>query len=327
MLRSYQYTPKSYMGYSMQDDSFREKELGLVRVFVDSHPIRHDMDNMCPICRKRTGHFYFNKWNIDYLRCDECGSLFAVCDEETIREYLTYDRLNEFRLSDAYQRQITGNRKDSWQEYLEWVEVRTYRFLGRNKELNILDLGNRLTGFIDMIKGSDICGEYRLTESVGFSDTEFQDSESADIIFCNDVLKTDTNPHERIEDVKHYLKKNGLLFIGARAGSGFDVITLKENNTRICPYEHILLPSVRGMIKLLTDNGFEVLEITTPGVMDVKYVMDDIGKLDAREEFVRHLLREADDGTLQEFQRFLQKSCMSSYIRVIARKAGNNETI
>ena len=117
------------------------------------------------------------------------------------------------------------------------------------------------------------------------------------------------------------LDERSVRFTACWAGSGFDVITLKENNTRICPYEHVLLPSVKGMMKLLTDEGFEILEITTPGVMDVKYVMDDIDKLDGREEFVNHLLRNNSEATLQEFQRFLQKNCMSSYIRVIARKA------
>ena len=310
----------------MQDDSFQTKEIDLVRKYVEAHPGKQDMDTVCPVCKKR-GRFYFDKWNVDYLRCDQCRSIFAVCDEKTLDGYMSYEKLNSFRLSDAYQEQMTRSRQDSWREFLEWVEVRAFRFLGRNRGLDIIDIGNRLSGYIDMIKQSDICKSYTLTDSIYPGSIDAPQAEAADIVFCNDVIKTDMYPHERIKAISSWLKKDGLLFIGARAGSGFDIITLKEHNRRVCPYEHVFLPSAEGIVKLLEDNGFEILEIITPGVMDVKYVMDDADKLDGREEFVRFLLSKKDENTLQEFQRFLQKSLMSSYVRVIARKAEGNETI
>lgn len=272
------------------------------------------------MCRKNSGKYFFTKWNVDYLCCEECSSIYAVCDEETVSGYLSYGELTSLRLSEEYQEQITNSRQDVWKEFLEWVEVRSYRFLGRNKNLNIIDVGNRLAGLADMTKKSPICGKYNLIDSMYVAEGDYIGDEDADIIFYNDVFKTEFHPDERFQSIKKLMKKDGILFIGARAGSGFDILTLKEKNTKIYPYEHILLPSVRGIMNFLRNNGFEVLEITTPGVMDVKYVMEDLDKLGDGEEFVRHLLKEGDESTLQEFQRFLQKSCMSSFIRVIARR-------
>ena len=77
---------------------------------------------------------------------------------------------------------------------------------------------------------------------------------------------------------------------------------------------------MKGISKLLKDNGFDLLEITSAGVMDVKYVLDDAGDFEGQDGFVQYLLKETDETVLHEFQRFLQKSCMSSYVRVIARK-------
>lgn len=321
MLRSFQYTEKSYMDYSMQSNLFQMKEIDIARRYVESHHIRHDMKRNCPICGKDSGKYFFTKWNVDYLCCEECSSIYAVCDEETVSGYLSYEELIKLRLSKEYQDQIMDSRQGVWKEFLEWVEVRSYRFLGRNKNLKIVDVGNRLAGFVDMTRKSSICGKYNLINSIYMIETDYIGEEDADIIFYNDVIKTEFHPNERLQSIKKLMKKDGILFIGARAGSGFDIITLKEKNTKICPYEHVLLPSVKGIINFLQNNGFEVLEITTPGVMDVKYVMEDLDKLGDREEFVRHLLKEGDERTLQEFQRFLQKSCMSSFIRVIARKA------
>lgn len=321
MLRSFQYTEKSYMNYSMQNSLFQMKEIDIARRYVDSHYIRHNMKRECPICKINSGKYFFTKWNVDYLCCEKCNSVYAVCDEDTVAEYLHYGDLINLRLSEEYQTQIADSRQTVWEEFLEWVEVRAYRFLGRNKNLNVVDVGNRLSGLVDMTKRSPICGKYDLINSIYETETEHISEGNADIIFYNDVIKTEFHPNERIQSMAKLMKSDGILFIGARAGSGFDIITLKERNTRIYPYEHVLLPSVKGITKLLQNNGFEVLEITTPGVMDVKYVMEDLNKLDDREEFVRRLLKEGDESTLQEFQRFLQKSCMSSFIRVIARKA------
>lgn len=321
MLRSYQYTEKSYLDYSMQSNLFQMKEIETARHYVENHHIRRDMRCDCPICRKDTSKYFFTKWDVDYLRCDECKSIYAVCDEDAVNGYLKDDAIINLRLSHEYQEQISESRGTVWKDFLEWVNVRSFRFLGRNKNLNIIDVGNRLSGLVDMTRKCDICGKYKLVDSIYHIDSDEIEKNGADIVFYNDVIKTELHPYEKIQQMKGYLKDDGILFIGARAGSGFDIITLKEGNTKIYPYEHLLLPSVNGIIKFLEDNGFEILEITTPGVMDVKYVIEDLDKLSDREGFVKALLEERNETNLQEFQRFLQKSCMSSFIRVIVRKA------
>ena len=307
----------------MQSNTFQTKEIALARRYVEEHHIRRSIKKECPICGQNRSRYFFTKWNVDYLCCEECNTVFAVCEEDVVSGYLSFQELINYRLDEEYQYQLYDSRQEVWSEFLEWVEVRAYRFLRRNRNLNILDVGNRFTGLVSMIQKSDICDRYDIRDSILAKDQHSIGSKEADIVFFNDAIKTEFHPHEKIQSIKKYIKEDGLLFLGARAGSGFDIITLKENNTKIYPYEHILLPSVQGITKLLTDNGFEVLEITTPGVMDVKYVLEDIDKLHEGEEFVRYLLKDRNETILQEFQRFLQKSCLSSFIRVIARKAGS----
>lgn len=301
----------------MQNSLFQMKEIEIARKYVESHHIRHDMKRKCPICRTDEGEYFFTKWNVDYLRCSECGSVFAVCDQSIIDDYMACEELNDLRHSEQYQKQIAESRQNTWKEFLCWIEVRAFRFLERNRNLNILDVSNHLSVFKNLIRESPICGNYMNIDLQ--RDDLFLDF-SSDIVLYNDVLKTNYEPYESIEILKHTLKKDGILVAGVRAGSGFDIVTMKENNTKIYPYEHVLLPSVKGMTKLLDKSGFDILEITTPGVMDVKYVLEDLDKIGAGEKFVKYLLSESNEATLMEFQRFLQKSCMSSFIRVIARK-------
>lgn len=321
MLRSYQYTEKSYFELNMQSDNFRYKEVEIARKYVQAHPIRRDMNNVpCPVCRKNLGKYFYTKWNVDYLRCEECRSIYAVYDEDVAAGYQRLEELKELRLSDTYQEQITKSRSDMWDEFLEWAEIRTFRFLKKNKVLKVIDFGNRLSGYTQKIRTASFCGKYDLRESILENDSHMVGEGEADIVFWFDQLQKEINPHKKLQELRKELKSDGLLFIGSRAGSGFDILTLKENNTKIYPYEHILLVSVKGLTKLLEDNGFEILEVTTPGVMDVKYVKESIAQLDEREGFIKYLLEESSQGMLQEFQRFLQKGCLSSFVRVIARR-------
>ena len=61
MLRSYQYTEKSYFEYTFQSNLFRDKQIGIARRFVDMHPIRRDMKETCPICGQAAGNYFFSK--------------------------------------------------------------------------------------------------------------------------------------------------------------------------------------------------------------------------------------------------------------------------
>ncbi len=320
MLRSYQYTEKSYMDFSLQNDILHEREIEIAHQYVETYPVKQLCKELCPICGKGKGRHFYTKWNVEYLCCEVCKSVYAVYDRKIVEGYLKEETLQALRLSEEYQGKITENRSYVWQEFLEWIEVRAFRFMRRSRNLNIIDIGNRLKGYSEAIRQAVITGNYDLRDSV-LQESSYQISDGrADLVFYLDQMKTEMEPRKKLLQFSKMLKEDGLLVLNARAGSGFDIITLRERNKEIYPYEHILLPSVRGLTQLLTQCGFKVLEITTPGVMDLKYVKNSLDKLDERESFVRYLLEEADSSMLQEFQRFLQKSCLSSFVCVIARK-------
>ncbi len=320
MLRSFQYEEKLYMEYSLHNDLLRDKEIEMAYQFVASHPICRKMECKCPICGHENSQYFYTKWDVDYLRCDYCKSIFAMCDRTTVEQYQQYEKLRQFRLSQEYQEQIILRRKEVWQDFLEWIEVRSFRFMRRNRKLSVVDIGNWRKGYSEVIRDSALTGCYDLRESWTGQDTYNIAEGEADLVFYLDRMVGELDPEQKIRHFSRWLKKDGLLIINARAGSGFDIITLRENSRGIYPYEHIVLPSVRGLTYLLQRCGYEVLEVTTPGVMDVKYVMESRDKLDKRESFVQYLLEESTQPMLQEFQRFLQKSCLSSLVCVIARK-------
>lgn len=318
MLRSFEYTEQPYSEMQLQDDILRAKEMEIARKFVQTHrnKVEHPVD--CPICGKERGQYFFTKWGIDYLYCQQCGSVYALCDRGWIEAYQGQEELIELRTSHIYQTEIAARRSERWREFLEWMEIRAFRFIRKNKDLSIVDVGNRYSGYVEMIRQSEFCGQYALIDSIlDASGAAFP--EQADIVFCFDQLQKEVDPSGMLDHLWHLLKPGGILVLETRAGSGFDILTLKEHNRKIYPYEHITLPSVKGLVTMLEASQYQVLEITTPGVMDVGYVKRDRNHLEDSDLFIKNLM-EAGDSVLQEFQRFLQKNGMSSFVRVIARK-------
>ena len=323
MLRSYQYTEQFYTKLSIHSTEYQDKEVSLAKQFVEENPPKNDKNGTCPICKANDNKLFFTKWGVKYLICSRCGSIYALCGANEINEYKQFEELNSLRLSQEYQDFTSITRDGIWEELIDWLKFRTFRFMKRNKDLKIVDFCNRYMGFSDKIRYSDLCGVYSNIDSIRPGSGKKVDSDSADLVFYNDQIKTEYDPDCRLGEIYSLLKNNGLLLLTARAGCGFDILSLKGNNKNIYPYEHISLPSIRGFKALLDRNGFEILEITTPGMMDVKYVKESLDGLDEDAMFLRLLLTESNDIMLQEFQRFLQKSCMSSFVRILARKRIN----
>lgn len=320
MLRSYQYTEQLYTKRNIHNTEHQDREVALAEKFVLEHQPNNHKESTCPICKGKSSNLFFTKWGVNYLICSDCGSIYALCGSEEIRNYRNYEELNSLRTSKEYQDFAKGNRSEIWDEMIDWLKFRTFRFMKRNKDLRIVDVCNRYAGFSEKIMGSDLCGKYLMTDSILSESAENIEDGSADLVFYNDQIKTEYDPDGRLNRIHSMLADDGLLLLTARAGCGFDILTLKGKNKNIYPYEHISLPSIRGFKTLLDRTGFEIMEITTPGMMDVKYVKESVNDVEEDEMFVKYLLTESNELILQEFQRFLQKSCMSSFVRILARK-------
>lgn len=70
---------------------------------------------------------------------------------------------------------------------------------------------------------------------------------------------------------------------------------------------------------ILEEAGFQLLEITTPGTRDMESVLRNQERIEESNFFVKYLMRVADKRTLADFQRFLQKSGLSSFAQVVAK--------
>lgn len=320
MLKAYDYIDFSPKLESLYDSEDLEKELKIAEVAARKCSNGEVKTVSCPICGSTDVPLYFRKWGVDYLKCNECESVFANTKND-ITTYINDSELRKYRTSKEYQNKASQKRQLMWEETLDWIKFRTYRYTGSCKEKVIVDYGNRYEGFVNIIKTSSVTGEYHLKNSILNEDYvgEYSGFNEADLILLLDVIQQSNDIRGIVKEVHETLKQGGLVFISTRIGTGFDILTLKEHS-KIFPYDHVLLPSMRALCSILDEVGFEVLEQYTPGAMDIAYVKNKIDMIADGEEFVKSIIKKEDASILGEFQRFLQKSEMSSYARIVARK-------
>ena len=318
MITAFEYSDRKYTEISIQSNSLSVAERKMAEEFVKANAYVHEGEVDCPICEKNAKQLFFLKWGVPYYRCAACGTIFTLCSQSLLEKYRNNREMTEFRKSPVYQADAAKLRGSIWTEFAEWLMFRAFRYLRLSKGAAIIDIGSRYEGFTDIITELELCGAYERRGSI--LPHKGDPVEQADILLYINQLQQEQCPAETLRALSPSIRKNGLLVIQTRAGSGFDILTLKGENRRIYPYEHVVLPSARALAALVGRCGYKVLEMTTPGVMDVNYVLSCKDMLDASELFVHSLVNNADESVLQEFQRFLQKSCLSSFVQIVAQK-------
>ncbi len=135
-------------------------------------------------------------------------------------------------------------------------------------------------------------------------------------------LEHQVAPRAFIGALRDLLAPSGILFVTTRTISGFDLLTLWEKAPYIFVPEHLNLLSIEGLSQLFQSSGFELLELSTPGLLDVEMIVQ-ASRSDRSiqlPKFVEYLVNQRSDEALADLQGFLQRHRLSSHVRIAARK-------
>ena len=115
------------------------------------------------------------------------------------------------------------------------------------------------------------------------------------------------------------LMESGDLFMFTTlSGTGLDIQLLWERSKSVSPPHHLNFFNPRSMRTLLARVGLEVLDVTTPGKLDVDIATNGAGQITDR--FWRTFLRRADDTARQEWQELIAKTGWSSHMMIECRR-------
>jgi len=322
MLKAYDYIEYSENAIQAFHIRHFDEELQIAEALVKklTEVANKTASNASCQCGQERLPLFFTKWGIDYCRCPKCKTVVADASKELVIDYKNNQNMINFRTSEEYQAEAAARREKSWEELLNWVCFRTFRYL-RKREFNIIDYGSRYSMLSQRIEESKFCESYEIRDSIMSYNAKkpLPNGAKADIVLNLNNLQQSVDPVKDIRLAGEGLRKGGLMFFSTRIGTGFDILTLREHS-KIYPFEHVFLPSMMLLSDIFAKAGYKVLETTTPGMLDTLFVKDNESKIREDELFVKYMMSHCDVAVLQDFQRFLQKSSLSSYTQIVVRK-------
>ncbi|MFC1808893.1 class I SAM-dependent methyltransferase [Candidatus Omnitrophota bacterium] len=145
-----------------------------------------------------------------------------------------------------------------------------------------------------------------------------------DVITCFELVEHLFCPERFLELCYNGLTKNGLLIITTINIDGFDLRILGHLSENIAAPTHLNYFTIESLTLLLRKVGFDVIEVQTPGKLDVDLVRKKIlgGQISKKEfPFMNYLLIDKWDDVSSSLQEFLVENKLSSHLWLVAKKA------
>lgn len=293
----------------------------------------------CPACNNKKNKKYLKKRGLDYSICVRCKTYF-------VNPRPTLDILDKFyRQSKVYEyfnKFIFPQTEKERSKKIFLPRVNAIKKICKDRHIknpSIMDVGAGFGSFLKVAKkskffkrtlaiepsydGSKNCKKngVDVIENI-LENIDPKVIRKFDIITSFEVIEHLYSPINFLNLTKKFLKKNGLLIITCPNGEGFDIQVLKEKSDSI-DHEHLNYFNPASIQQLYARAGFKVIQLNTPGKLDVDIVVNKIkkNKIKAIGDFVcEFILNSKDQKVKANFQKFLTKNNLSSNMWLVATK-------
>lgn len=293
----------------------------------------------CPACGELRCRRTFNKWNFEYVSCEECNTLYQSPRPE--RKY--FEKFYQESPSSQYWAKIffpavaEVRRKKLF--YPKAVEILNLCAKDDFQPTTVADVGAGYGILLEELKNllpevsifiaiepnsemADICRRKDLIVKPQFVEHAESLHGRIDLAISLEVLEHTYDPFMFCCSIYNLLRPGGRVLLTTLSVSGFDIQVLWEESKSVSPPHHINFISIDGFYRLMERAGFKNVEIFTPGKLDVDIVKNALKEktdIEHKQRFIRSLL-DKDDDTLTTFQQFLAEHQLSSHCWIWAIK-------
>ena len=288
----------------------------------------------CPGCSKKNCEVVFGKMGLNYCECDKCGSLFVSPrpTDEAMRSFYKNSDAGLFLRKFILENTVKSRSKQIISYRIQWIMglVEEYKpdakvFLDYATKYPILLKQLSSTGlFESMVSVFPECYEKENLLPKGIkivNKNEFVE-DSIDIFAAFEAVERVFDPGRLFKDAYKACKKNGLFIITSATSSGFEYQVLKEHSPNLIPLDRLNLLSLEALTDQIKKVGFQMIEVSTPGRLDVEMVKRAYEKNPdiPLDPFWKYLFRYRSESALHSLQEYLQQFQLSSHTRIAAIK-------
>jgi hypothetical protein len=291
----------------------------------------------CPGCRSSEERSSFARFGLNYIECGKCRTLYVSPrpDDTALENYFRHSDARTFWRGELSKLTQKKRKEKIIKPRFEWIVDSTEEYLPGAG--HIADINTDQYGYLEEMVHADFFQQKTLIRpylapndlfpagSVNIvrnsSDTVSLKG-TLDVVTLFEVADRTSDVERLFSEVHDFLKKGGLCFMTGILISGFDLQILWDKAENIFPPDRLNIFSVEGLNLLFERSGFECLEFSTPGILDVEIVRKALENESSASipRFIEYLIRIRNEGAGRSFQEFLQSNLLSSYGRVVLRK-------
>jgi SAM-dependent methyltransferase len=288
----------------------------------------------CPACGSE-GEAAFAKHGFDYQSCASCLTLYVSPRPAAaaFSRYYTESPSAKFWATTFYKETAAARREKLWNPKARLIEDALRRYRATNHHL--VDIGGGYGLFAEAMRElcsreitiiepspylAEVCRGKRLVviekflESVGLPD--LPRGPKAYVSF--ELFEHLHDPAAFVRHLSSLMQPGDLLLFTTLSGTGADIQALWQDSNAVSPPHHLNFFNPRSIRILLQRLGMEVLEVTTPGKLDVDILLKNRHLI--KDRFWRTFAGAADEATQQRWQNLLSETGWSSHMLTICRK-------
>lgn len=289
----------------------------------------------CPACGKE-GHLAFNKHGFSYESCPSCHSLFVNPrpTAESFSKYYTESPSSTFWATTFYKETAEARREKLWKPKARMIRDAMAQYGASDH--SVIDIGGGYGLFAEEIRVlldkpatviepgpslANVCREKSLPVIEKFLEQVVSnDLPVGPKTFVSfELFEHLHDPAAFLTYLKGLMSKGDLFIFTTLSGAGVDIQALWEDSKSVSPPHHLNFLNPHSVQILLRRIGLEVLEVSTPGKLDIDILVNNVHHI--KDRFWRTFAESASDTVKAQWQSLIEKSGWSSHMMVACRKS------
>ncbi len=283
--------------------------------------------SLCPSCNSKKTSETFKKLNYEYAHCQDCWTIYATKrpTQSAINRFYKESQARVFWIDHIWKDSESSRIQKILNPTIEWIKS-----FVRDEDVLIAEVLPHNPGFSKTwnLENKNLT----LIEPIF---PQIENSQNSTTLITNklfdalcffETLDRVESPRSIMSWAREHLNKNGHCFITGILSTGLDTLILGAHARTLTPPDRLNCFSLEGICKLAEEFNFEVIECSTPGVLDLENIARALNEPSEstgvpHSRFFQYILNFRPESPLQEnLQRFLQENQLSSRARIVLKK-------